>query len=382
MKPNRPGKTPGPLHFAGNPNQPNGFRPFLIDFIEWTQAMQYSGMTVKNRRIEMGYFIDWCEARSVNTPHDVTRAMLERYRQYIFTYRRQSDGLPLSPQTQAKRLVSVRAFFKWMARANHLLFNPASEMELPKQENRLPRNVLTVAEVAQILNVIDTGEATGFGIRDRAMLETLYSTGLRRAELSNLNVHDIDMARGTLLVRLGKGKKDRMVPIGERALAWIRRYVEEVRPRYLDDENEPALFLSKHYERLTAKQLSGVAKKAVDGAALARVQASGPLGAACHLFRHACATHMLENGADIRFIQAMLGHASLTTTEVYTRVAIGKLKEIHDATHPARLHAKRDAQALAQAMPPASAPTHAPAHTSAPVSAPTSAPAPENNLEE
>jgi integrase/recombinase XerD len=380
MKPNRPGKTPGPLHFAGNPNQPGGFRSFLVDFVAWTEAMHYSAMTVKNRRIEMGYFIEWCEARSVHTPQEVNRAMLERYRQYIFTFRRQSDGLPLSPQTQAKRLISVRAFFKWMTRANHLLYNPAGEMELPKQENRLPRNVLSVAEVAQILNVIDTGEPSGFGIRDRAMLETLYSTGVRRAELSNLNLTDIDMARGTLLVRLGKGKKDRMVPIGERALAWIRRYVEEVRPRYLDDENEPALFLSKHYERLTAKQLSGVAKKAVDGAQLARVQTAGPLGAACHLFRHACATHMLENGADIRFIQAMLGHASLTTTEVYTRVAIGKLKEIHEATHPARLHALRAAQAQAHALPPASAPTQAPAHTSAPVH--TSAPAHEPAQEE
>ncbi len=349
MKPNRPGKTPGPLHFAGNPGQPNGFRPFLIEFVEWTQAMHMSVATVKNRRIEMGYFIDWCEARSVNTPHDVTRAMLERYRQHIFAYRRQTDGLPLSPQTQTKRLISVRMFFKWMARANHLLYNPASEMELPKQENRLPRNVLSVAEVAQILNAIDTHDGAGFGIRDRAMLETLYSTGVRRAELANLNVTDIDKERGTLLVRLGKGKKDRMVPIGERALAWIKRYIAEVRPRYIDDENEPALFLSKHYERMTAKQLSGVAKKAVDGANLVRVETSGPLRASCHLFRHACATHMLENGADIRFIQALLGHVALTTTEVYTRVAIGKLKEVHEATHPARLHAKRAAPAAAPA---------------------------------
>lgn len=344
MKPRRPGKQPGPLRYAGDIETRGGFRSYLIEFIDWTRAMHYSETTVKNRRIEMGYFIDWCEERSVITPHDVTRAMLERYRQYIFTYRRKTDGMPLSVQTQGKRLITVRMFFKWMARRHHLLFNPASEMDLPKQEQRLPRHVLTVAEIAQILNAADIDDASGFGIRDRAMLETLYSTGMRRAELVNLDVTDLDAERGTVLVRQGKGKKDRMVPIGERALAWIGRYVQEVRPRYLDDDHEPALFLSKHHERLTGKQLSFIVKKAIDRANLERVQTSGPLNASCHLFRHACATHMLENGADIRYIQALLGHAELTTTEVYTRVAIVKLKEVHTATHPARLRGHGDAQ--------------------------------------
>ncbi|MDQ1925115.1 site-specific tyrosine recombinase XerC [Massilia pseudoviolaceinigra] len=340
MRPTRPGKLPGPLHYAGDPETRGGFRSYLIEFIDWTQAMHYSATTLKNRRIEMGYFIDWCEERSVTTPHEVTRAMLERYRQYIFAYRRKADCAPLSRQTQSKRLITVRMFFKWMAKSHHLLFNPASEMELPKQENRLPRHVLTVAEIAQVLNAADIDDPSGFGIRDRAMLEALYSTGMRRAELVGLDLNDIDAERGTVLVRLGKGKKDRMVPIGERALAWIARYVQEVRPRYLDDDSDATLFLSKHHERVSAKQMSGIAKKTIDRANLDRVQASGPLNSSCHLFRHACATHMLENGADIRFIQALLGHAELTTTEVYTRVAIMKLKEVHEATHPARLQAR------------------------------------------
>jgi integrase/recombinase XerD len=344
MKPKRPGKQPGPLHYAGDVETKGGFRSYLIEFIDWTRAMHYAEPTVKNRRIEMGYFIDWCEQRSVTTPHDVTRAMLERYRQYIFTYRRKTDGLPLSFQTQGKRLITVRMFFKWMTRQHHLLFNPASEMDLPRQEQRLPRYVLTVAEIAQILNATDIDEPSGFGIRDRAMLETLYSTGMRRAELVGLDLTDLDTERGTVLVRQGKGKKDRMVPIGERALAWIARYREEVRPRYLDDDNDPTLFLSKHYERLSGKQLSGIVKRVIDRTNLERVQLSGPLNSSCHLFRHACATHMLENGADIRYIQALLGHAELTTTEVYTRVAIVKLKEVHTETHPARLQGRGAAQ--------------------------------------
>ena len=344
MRPKRPGKQPGPLRYAGDPETRGGFRSYLIEFIDWQRAMHYSEHTVKNRRIDIGYFIDWCEARSVNTPQDVTRAILERYRQYVFAYRRKTDGLPLSFQCQGKRLIAVRVFFKWMTRAHHLLFNPASELDLPRLEQRLPRHVLTVAEIAQILNAPDIAEPSGFGIRDRAMLETLYSTGMRRAELIGLDLNDLDAERGTVLIRQGKGKKDRMVPIGERALAWIARYVQEVRPRYLDAENEPTLFLAKHYERLSGKQLSGIVKQAIDRANLERVQINGPLNSSCHLFRHACATHMLENGADIRYIQALLGHADLTTTEVYTRVAIMKLKEVHEATHPARLTLRQDAE--------------------------------------
>jgi integrase/recombinase XerD len=176
-------------------------------------------------------------------------------------------------------------------------------------------------------------------LRDRAILETLYSTGMRRAELVALDVGDVDAERGTVLIRQGKGRKDRMVPIGERALAWLARYGDEMRADQGGDKH--ALFLPKQGLRLTAKQLSGIVKKAIDGARLERVQLSGPLNSSCHLFRHACATYMLENGVDVRFIQALLGHANLGTTEIYTRVAIVKLKQVHEATHPARLHGPR-----------------------------------------
>jgi integrase/recombinase XerD len=208
-------------------------------------------------------------------------------------------------------------------------------MDLPKKEARLPRHVLTVAEIAQVIDAAGSGE---LGLRDRAILETLYSTSMRRAELVALDLADVDAERGTVLIRQGKGKKDRMVPIGDRALAWLARYGDEMRAE--QDGDAHALFLSKQGLRLTGKQLSGIVKKAIDAAGLERVQLSGPLNSSCHLFRHACATHMLENGADVRFIQALLGHANLGTTEIYTRVAIVKLKQVHEATHPARLHGR------------------------------------------
>jgi integrase/recombinase XerD len=304
-------------------------------------ARHFSAHTVKNRRIELGYFIDWCEERSIKRPDEVTRALLERYRQHIFNYRTRSAGASLSFQTQSKRLISVRVFFQWMARAHHLLYNPASELELPRAEQRLPRHLLTVAEVAQVLNACELTDASGLGVRDRAMLEALYSTGMRRSELVALRVDDIDLERGTVLVRQGKGRKDRVVPIGERACRWIEKYLYEFRPAYVDAEDPGILFLARHGEGMQGKQLSVIVRKAIEAAALDRFKNMHP-NAACHLLRHACATHMLENGADIRFIQVLLGHSSLSTTQIYTRVSIQQLKAVHERTHPARIAREPD----------------------------------------
>jgi integrase/recombinase XerD len=166
----------------------------------------------------------------------------------------------------------------------------------------------------------------GRGLRDRAILELLYSTGVRRLELIGLSLHDLDATRGTVHVRHGKGDRDRVVPTGERALAWVEKYIEEVRPRLVVNDDETTLFLTQHGHPFTPSALTYIARQ--------YIEATGKEGA-CHAFRHAMATATLENGADIRFIQEMLGHAKVTSTEVYTRVAITKLKAIHAATHPA-----------------------------------------------
>ena len=347
----RPGKAPGAVHIAGDPETLGGFRGYVQDMLAWMAACAFSPMSIKGRRIELGYFVDWCEARSIQRPDEVTRALLERYRQHVFNYRRKDNGKPgggaaLSFQSQSKRLVSVRVFFQWMARQHHLLYNPASELELPRAQKRLPRNILTVAEIEQVLNAVDTLEAsnpepTGLGVRDRAMLEALYSTGMRRGELVALRTDDLDTERGTVHIRQGKGAKDRVVPIGERACRWIEKYLSAIRPLYLEASGEPddgTLFLARHGQGMQGKQLSGIVKKTIEAAQLERFKDTHP-NAACHLFRHACATHMLEGGADIRYIQALLGHANLTTTEVYTQVSILQLKAVHEKTHPARIEA-------------------------------------------
>ena len=175
------------------------------------------------------------------------------------------------------------------------------------------------------------------GLRDCTILEVFYSTGIRRRELMNLKLYDLDRERGTLMVRLGKGRKDRMVPIGERALAWCDKYLQEERHQLTTGNDQDTVFLTNMGEVFTPERVTQLVRRYVN-------QAETGKSGSCHLFRHTMATLMLENGADIRYIQEMLGHVKVDTTQIYTQVSIRRLKEVHALTHPARLE-RRDSQA-------------------------------------
>ena len=237
----------------------------------------------------------------------MTRALLERYQQHLF-YRRKNDGEPLAPSTRYSRLAQLKVWLKWMARQNYILCDPASDLELPLLSYQLP-SVLNKDDAERVLQQPDVGNLTG--LRDRAILEMLYSTGMRRAELLNLRLFDLDRRRGVVTIRQGKGRRDRVVPVGERALTWVDRYLEEVRPVLAARPDEGAIFLTSGGKPLTPNYLSWVARRYVRAANIGK---SG----ACHIFRHTMATLMLEGGADIRYIQAMLGHKRLDTTQIYT----------------------------------------------------------------
>jgi integrase/recombinase XerD len=199
---------------------------------------------------------------------------------------------------------------------------------MPRVARRLPKAILSAQEAEAVLAVPDVNTATG--LRDRAILETFYSTGIRRMELTRLSVQDVDRERGTVMIREGKGKKDRMIPIGERALAWIAAYRDRARPDLVGEMDDGTLFLNELGKPLAPNHLTMLVGEYV------RRSGIGKEGA-CHLWRHTMATLMLENGADTRYIQAMLGHASLETTQIYTKVSIRALKAIHTATHPGRM---------------------------------------------
>ncbi|WP_374098985.1 site-specific tyrosine recombinase XerC [Pseudomonas aeruginosa] len=296
-------------------------------FLQWQRERNYSERTVGNQEDLLIVFIRWCDERGLTRPQEITRPILERYQRHLFLYRK-ADGEPLSARSQTVRITPIRMWFKWLTKTNRLLYNPAADLDLPRSERRLPKHILSASETERILNVPDI--TTPNGIRDRAMLETLYSTGMRRMELIGLDRWSIDYERGTVMIRQGKGKKDRMIPIGERALAWVVKYRDEVRPHFVLAEDPGQVFLTQQGEAFSPNRLTALVREYIEAAGIGK---SG----SCHLFRHTMATLMLENGADVRFIQAMLGHVSLETTQVYTQVAIHKLKEIHTATHPARL---------------------------------------------
>ena len=323
----------------GDRLDPEGFAVLLDDYATWMRRKNYSVWTVV--RIERGVdgFIEWCGQRGLTKPKEVTRPVLERYARYLYSYRK-ANGAPMSFRGQHNILSALRGYFRHLTRQNFLLWNPAADLELPKVGRPLPRSVLTHEEMEQVLSQADIDTDTG--VRDRAILETLYSTGIRRSELTSLTIYDVDVGRQTLTIRGGKGNKDRVVPIGERALDWMDRYITEVRPSFVVNPREDILFLSAYGEALSNDALSSRVSRYVDGAKL------GKRGS-CHLFRHTMATLMLEGGADIRFIQEMLGHAKMDTTQIYTQVSIRHLKQVHELTHPS---AKRGRRKTAQEVAP------------------------------
>jgi len=302
-------------------------KPFLMAL----KVRNYSAMTLGPREHYLRAFAAWVEQRGLVEAEEVTRAVLERYQGYLTRYRKKS-GEPLTFRSQHAQLSALRIFFRWLARERHILHNPASELELPRLGRRLPKPALTVAETESILALPDI--ESPLGLRDRTMLEVFYSTGLRRSELAHLSLPDLDFARGVVFVNQGKGNKDRFVPIGDRAMAWVRKYIEEARPRLMVGESL-ALFLNVDGKRIDPAYLTA---RIAEYLVASGVQKKG----GCHLFRHTTATLMLEGGADIRYIQQMLGHADLTSTQVYTHVAIDQLKAIHSLTHPAKMKSQKE----------------------------------------
>jgi integrase/recombinase XerD len=322
----KPGRRPG-ADWGEKPIDPLASLPLAAAMEAHFEAILmagYSADTVRGRRTAIRRFITWCDERGLTDPTQITKPILERYQRHLFAYRKPAGG-PLTLGSQFGCLSPLRSWFKWLARDGRIGADPAADLAMPRLPKHLPRALLGLAETEAILAAADP--ATPEGLRDRAMLELLYSTGLRRTELANLRRYDADLARLTVFVREGKGRKDRVVPLGARAAAWLDRYLTEARPRLLGQAREE-LFVTDWGQPITPEQVATAVRRAKQRAGVTKPGAT-------HLLRHACATHMLDAGADVRHIQALLGHASLATTERYTHVAITKLQEVHAGTHPA-----------------------------------------------
>ena len=242
---------------AGDHNDPFGMPVLVEKHLEWMAVKNYSERTIHKRRMYLELFLSWAHERGLYRPTEIIKPILERYQRWLYRYRK-SDGSPLSFRTQHTHLVSLRVYFKWLSKENHILYNPASELELPKLGQSLPKDVLTITEAEQILN--QPNIATTLGLRDRAILETLYSTGMRRMELIGLTLYNLDAERGTVMIREGKGQRDRMIPIGKRALQWIEKYLQEGRPRLVYEPDKGVLFLTNDGQQFADGGLARLVK--------------------------------------------------------------------------------------------------------------------------
>jgi integrase/recombinase XerC/integrase/recombinase XerD len=274
------------------------------------------GAAERTRRayaVDLGQFAEWAGGRA---PKEIRHRDVRRFAAGL-----SSEGA--APATVARKLAAVRGLFDFLVRTDRVGQNPAELVSSPKREQKLPR-VLTTEQVRSLLERIPA--RTPLELRDRAMLELAYSCGLRCEEIVNLDVGALDFETEQLRV-LGKGSKERLLPVGEPAQAALRRYAERGRRALLSDPREPALFLSKSGRRLSNSDVTRRLGRWVREAALAAEISP-------HSLRHSFATHLLEGGADLRTIQELLGHASISTTQVYTRVDAARLRDAYAATHP------------------------------------------------
>lgn len=267
-----------------NPHDPapgNPLHAYLDAYCEWALAAGFSEHTMATRRAAVLRFIVWCDERAIIAPTQITCPVLERYQRTLHQYRK-SNGAPLSVIAQLGLLNALTAWFRWMVRSHHLLHNPAADLELPKKPKALPKTILSVPQVETILNQADP--ATLLGIRNRAVMEVFYSSGIRRMELMGLKLYDLDTERGTLMIRQGKGRKDRFIPIGSRACAWVDKYLVEVRPEIVAGYDDQTLFLDDFGQPMSARFLGDLMRRHVEAAGITTP-------GACHVFRHAMATH-------------------------------------------------------------------------------------------
>lgn len=317
---------------GGNAKADDGFTrqgPTLAaladEYLDHMRIRNRTADAVRNRYKELKVFLAWTEERDLLHPEQITRSILESYQRWVWAYRKK-NGRPLGISTQRGRLGAVMQFFAWLCKRHVLEANPASEIELPRPEKRLTIEALSIRQVEAVLSQPNIGDP--LGIRDRAILELFYSTAIRRSELARLDLGDLNRDKRLLRIRQGKGRKDRVVPVGVRAMGWVEKYLEDVRPLLVTKAEEQALFLSGYGESFSPDVLG---RKVTEYIVKAEVGRRG----GAHLLRHTCATHLLEGGADIRYIQQLLGHEKLETTAIYTEVSIIQLQAVHARCHPA-----------------------------------------------
>ena len=285
----------------------------FLEYLKWEKGL--SPHTTKSYRKDLLQFSEFCrEFRRVENLEDVDRTVVRDYLGSLLRYGYDRSSV-------ARKLSALRTLFKHQVRRGALKVNPVVGIPTPKVDQRLP-SFLTQAQAAALMELPPLDGVLGY--RDRAILELLYGTGIRASELVGLNLGDVDTNREVVRV-FGKGGKERIIPLGRMARKAVLEWLE--RRRELDRSGEKALFLNRNGGRLSTRSLQRIVKKYIER--VAELSKTSP-----HVLRHSFATHLLERGCDLRAVQELLGHSSLSTTQVYTHITVERLKEIYQRAHP------------------------------------------------
>ncbi|MCP4669907.1 MAG: tyrosine-type recombinase/integrase [Desulfobacula sp.] len=282
-----------------------------------------SKRTVKEIIRKLNRFFKYLKTIEINNIDAITKEVVKAYQVEVYLTLN-VKGYPNSIAYQNSMLCAVKQFTAFLWEEGLIISNPGKDIQYAKLPKTLPKSILSKSESRKILNAPDTKSVIGY--RDRVMLEVLYSSGIRKKELRLLTLNDVDYHDGFLRV-MGKGNKERIVPVGRIACRYLENYVKSVRPELIKDPYNNTLFLSSRGQRLNHNAVWVMVKKYGKRAKIKK-------NISTHTFRHTCATAMLRNKADIRSIQELLGHSSLNSTQVYTRVSITDLKEVHRRCHP------------------------------------------------
>ena len=288
-----------------------------MDYLHYLKVERgLSENTIASYGIDLKLFLEYLRENEIPSFKQVNKEVIVNYMQAEKNNNKANSSI-------LRSVSSLRKFFQYLAQEKIIEKDPMLLIDTPKKKQHLPQ-VLTKEEVEKLLHSPNTGQV--LGLRDRAMLELMYATGLRISEIINLKLEDLHLTIGTLQT-LGKGHKERIVPVGDEAIKWINRYLEEARPKLLKQKHSNYLFLNFHGNNLTRQ---GVWKNLKAEVRKAGIQKN----ITPHTLRHSFATHILENGADLRIVQELLGHADISTTQIYTHLSNKQLADIYNRAHP------------------------------------------------
>ncbi len=286
---------------------------------EQLESLGYAEATVQLYRSNLGQFKEYLKNRDINDLRKVNTQLIQEYKKEVMAEVNKME-------TKALKLRPVKRLFEYLLESNRLLINPTEGLVETCRKNRTTGTILTVEEIKKLLQQPNLSFA--MQIRDRAIMEVLYATGIRLDELLRLTIYDPDLPGKTLFIRRAKGRKQRVVPLGKNSSRYLKEYLQKIRPRYAAKHpREKTLFLSYSGTPLQPAALRQAIRTY-------RLQAGIDKPVSPHAFRRTCATHLIQGGADIRYVQQLLGHSRLSTTQIYTKVMPVEVKKSHEQCHP------------------------------------------------